>query len=152
CAYHGWKFDVQGRCVDMPNEAPACALRDKVRLRAYPCRERNGVVWAYLGPRPEPPPLPEFGWNLAADNVPFLWRNYRACNWVQTLEGDIASSHITSLHRTLDAGDHSTVPGQQLPGYTRQQLPLLHQDGAPHLEVVETECGVMYGARRSLDG
>jgi phthalate 4,5-dioxygenase len=152
CAYHGWKFDVRGRCVDMPNEAPGCALQDKVRLRAYPCRERNGVVWAYLGPRPEPPPLPEFEWNLAADNIPFLWRNYRACNWVQTLEGDIDSSHINSLHRTLDAGDHSTVPGRQLPGYTRHQLPLLHQDGAPHLEVVETECGVMYGARRSLDG
>src|SRR5690349_16544221 len=63
CAYHGWKFDRAGRCVDMPNEAPGCPLKEKVRLRAYPCRERCGVVWAYLGPRAEPPPLPEFEWN-----------------------------------------------------------------------------------------
>src|SRR5438094_6802893 len=73
CVYHGWKFDVGGRCVDMPNEAAGCPLREKVRLRAYPCRERNGVVWTYLGPRAEPPPLPDFEWNLQPDNVPFMW-------------------------------------------------------------------------------
>jgi phthalate 4,5-dioxygenase len=148
CAYHGWKFDVQGRCVDMPNESPGCSLQEKVRLKAYPCRERHGVVWAYLGPRPEPPPLPDFEWNLAPDDIPFLWRNYRACNWVQCLEGDVDSSHINYLHRTLDETDHSTVPGRQLPGYTRQQLPLVHQDGTPHLEVKATEFGLLYGARR----
>src|SRR6188472_3229517 len=60
CAYHGWKFDVRGRCVEMPNETPQCQFADKVRLRAYPCLERNGVVWTYMGPAPEPPPLPEF--------------------------------------------------------------------------------------------
>jgi phthalate 4,5-dioxygenase oxygenase subunit len=151
CAYHGWKFDPSGRCVDMPNEAPGCEFKDKVRLTAYPCEERNGVVWAYLGPRAEPPPLPGFEWNLRPDNIPFLWRNYRACNWVQALEGDIDSSHINYLHRTLDPEDHSTVPGRELPGYTKKQLPLLHGDGSPELEVVETPFGVMYGARRRLE-
>ena len=103
CPYHGWKFDVSGRCVDMPNEAPGCDFKDKVHLQAYPCQERNGVVWAYLGPRSVPPPLPDFEWNLAPDNIPYLWRNYRACNWVQCLEGDIDSSHLNYLHRTFDA-------------------------------------------------
>lgn len=150
CAYHGWKFDVAGRCVDMPNEAPDCAFKDKVRLTAYPCRERNGVIWTYMGPRQDPPPLPDFEWNLSPGNIPFIWRNYRACNWVQALEGDIDSSHINYLHKTLDPEDHSTVPGQQLPGYTKKQLPLLHSDGSPELEVVETEFGVIYGAKRRL--
>lgn len=151
CAYHGWKFDVQGRCIDMPNESPGCSFQEKVSLRAYPCQERHGVVWAYLGPRAQPPPLPDFEWNQSSANVPFLWRNYRTCNWVQCLEGDIDSSHINYLHRTLDEADHSTVPGRQLPGYTREQLPLLHQNGSPRLEVVETEIGVMYGSQRRLD-
>jgi phthalate 4,5-dioxygenase len=150
CPYHGWKFDVEGRCVDMPNESPACDFKEKIRLKAYPCTERNGLIWAYLGPRQEPPPLPEFEWNMAPDNIPFFWRNYRSCNWVQALEGDIDSSHINYLHRSHDPVDHSTVPGRQLPGYTRQQLPLLHSDGAPILEVVETEYGAIYGAKRSL--
>jgi phenylpropionate dioxygenase-like ring-hydroxylating dioxygenase large terminal subunit len=152
CAYHGWKFDVRGRCVEMPNEAPQCQFKEKVRIDAYPCRERNGVIWTYMGSQTEPPPLPEFEWNLAPDNIPFLWRNYRACNWVQALEGDIDSSHINYLHKTLDEDDdsHSTVPGRELPGYTKKQLPLVHGDGSPELEVKDTGYGVMYGAKRSL--
>jgi phenylpropionate dioxygenase-like ring-hydroxylating dioxygenase large terminal subunit len=149
CAYHGWQFDVEGRCTDMPNEHPGCPLRDKVRLRAYPCRERNGVVWAYLGGG-DPPPLPDFEWNLCPDNIPFLWRNYRACNWVQALEGDIDSSHINFLHRTLDAKDLSTVPGAPLAGYAAAGIRLVQDDPAPLLEVVETEAGVLYTAARRL--
>jgi phenylpropionate dioxygenase-like ring-hydroxylating dioxygenase large terminal subunit len=112
-----WKFDANGRCVDMPNEAPDCPLKNKVQLRAYPCREPNGVAWASMGPRTEPPPLPDFEWNRHPDNIPFMWRNCRACNWVQTMEGDIDSSHINFLHRSLDGDDLSTVPGVPLPGW-----------------------------------
>jgi phenylpropionate dioxygenase-like ring-hydroxylating dioxygenase large terminal subunit len=151
CAYHGWKFDVQGRCVDMPSEPPDCDFKEKIRLRAYPCQERNGVIWAYMGPRREPPPLPDFEWNLTPDNVPFMWRNYRACNWVQALEGDIDSAHINFLHHSENPDDPSTVPGCPLPGYAREQIRLVRKTGAPRLAMVETEVGVMYGAKRSLD-
>src|ERR671924_877367 len=48
CVYHGWKFDVTGRCVDMPSEPPESTFRDKVRATTYPCVERKDVVWAYL--------------------------------------------------------------------------------------------------------
>src|SRR5689334_1344275 len=50
CVYHGWKFDVNGACMDMPNEPPEYRLQNKVRIPAYPTREYGGVVWAYLGP------------------------------------------------------------------------------------------------------
>src|ERR1700761_8714803 len=62
CVYHGWKFDVNGACVDMPNEPAESDFRTKVRAVAYPCQERNGIVWTYLGSRATPPPLPELGW------------------------------------------------------------------------------------------
>ena len=55
CVYHGWKYDVTGRCVDMPNEPPESNFRDKVRHTAYPCREAAGVVWTYMGSRTPPP-------------------------------------------------------------------------------------------------
>ena len=58
CVYHGFKFDVAGRCVDMPSEMPESVYKNKVKARAYPCVERGGLVWAYLGPRATPPPLP----------------------------------------------------------------------------------------------
>src|SRR5262249_26816113 len=51
CVYHGWKFDTTGACVDMPSEPAESNFRSKVKARAYPCRERNGIIWAYMGPR-----------------------------------------------------------------------------------------------------
>ncbi|MCS5574196.1 MAG: Rieske 2Fe-2S domain-containing protein, partial [Pseudomonadales bacterium] len=50
CVYHGWKFDVEGNCVDMPTELAADKLKPEVKLKAYPCQEHAGIVWAYLGP------------------------------------------------------------------------------------------------------
>ena len=60
CVYHGWKFDVDGNCVDMPSEPPGSNFQDKMRITAYPCHEAGGIVWAYLGPidlKPDFPPL-----------------------------------------------------------------------------------------------
>jgi phenylpropionate dioxygenase-like ring-hydroxylating dioxygenase large terminal subunit len=64
CVYHGWKFDASGACVDMPNEPPESNFKHKVRIQTYPTRERNGVIWAYLGTRQTPPELPSLEWNL----------------------------------------------------------------------------------------
>src|SRR3982075_3438438 len=55
CVYHGWKFDVDGNCLDMPNEPSESDFRTKVKAVAYPTQERGGLVWAYLGPRSTPP-------------------------------------------------------------------------------------------------
>ena len=62
CVYHGWMYDVTGRCVDMPSEPPESNFRDKVRQRAYPCQEHGGMIWTYMGPRAEPPPMPQLEW------------------------------------------------------------------------------------------
>ena len=152
CAYHGWKFDSAGRCIDMPNEPADCRFADKIRTISYPCRERNGIIWAYLGPRAELPPLPDFEWNTQPDNIPFFWRNLRYCNWLQALEGDIDSSHINWLHATFDAEDVSTVPGRPMPGFWQTGVQLLRGDGAPRIEVVDTDYGCLYSARRDHDG
>ena len=59
CIYHGWKFDVSGKCVDMMNEPPESRHKEKIRLTAYPTVELGGIVWAYLGPEERTPPLPK---------------------------------------------------------------------------------------------
>src|SRR5437879_11561526 len=64
CVYHGWKFDTQGNCVDMPNEPAESDFKTNVQAVAYPTKERNGIIWAYLGPLHEPPPLPDIEANL----------------------------------------------------------------------------------------
>src|SRR5438132_4595433 len=62
CVYHGWKFDAEGRCVDMMNEPDAEDFRQKIFTTAYPTLEVGGVVWAYLGPPERRPAPPAFAW------------------------------------------------------------------------------------------
>ena len=149
CVYHGWKFDVNGTCVDMPNEPEDSQFKDKVTVASYPCKERNGMIWTYMGPRADPPPLPTFEWNMSPDNPPIIWRNFRACNWMQALEGDIDTSHINYLHRSLNAKDLSTVPGRGMSSAANLQ-DLARKDGAPRLEIEDMPFGVMYSAMRRM--
>lgn len=104
CVYHGWKFGTDGHVQDLPAEPAESRLKDKVRLKAYACRERNGIAWAYMGPRQDdPPPLPEMEWNLVpADRVHVSFR-VQECNWLQAVEGEIDSAHAAILHGRIDA-------------------------------------------------
>src|SRR5205809_3953115 len=81
CPYHGWKYDVTGQCVDMPSEPAESNFKDKIRGTAYPCAERGGVVWAYMGPRSTPPPLPDIEANLLPDGERAVSVSLRECNW-----------------------------------------------------------------------
>ena len=152
CIYHGWKFARDGRCVEMPNEPDECRFAGRVRALARGISERNGVVWAYLGPRPEPPPLPDLEWNLLPDKPPFLWRAVRFCNWVQALEGDLDSAHVGVLHATLGDASAPTVPGTSMPGVWADGTRLVRRSGPPRVEAVDTPFGALYSARRALDG
>src|SRR3954451_14295781 len=91
CVYHGWKFDVTGACVDMPSEPAESNFKNKVRTVAYPCLERNGIVWTYMGTRSTPPALPELLPNL--DPECRVGKSMRECNFMQALEGDIDTIH-----------------------------------------------------------
>src|SRR4051794_2051992 len=67
CVYHGWKFDTTGACIDMPSEPAESNFKNKVKARSYPCIERNGIIWTYMGPREVPPPLPDIEANLQCE-------------------------------------------------------------------------------------
>jgi phenylpropionate dioxygenase-like ring-hydroxylating dioxygenase large terminal subunit len=140
CVYHGWKFDVTGRCVDMPNEPAESNFRGKVRAVAYPCVERAGLVWAYLGPRETPPPLPDLEPTLLADSSVQIYQ--RECNWVQALEGDIDTCHTVFLHLGSVGADEAK-PGT----WAHYSL----SDRAPRYAVADMDFGVMYGAYRPAE-
>src|SRR6266540_5672457 len=96
CVYHGWKFDVTGACVDMPSEPAESNFKNKVRARAYPTYERNGIIWTYMGPRETPPPLSHIE-SATVEGVR-VSKIMRDCNYMQALEGDIDTSHLAFLH------------------------------------------------------
>jgi phthalate 4,5-dioxygenase len=62
CVYHGWKFDAEGRCVDMMNEPDELQFKNKIRTTSYPTVEVGGIIWAYMGPPALQPPPPNFAW------------------------------------------------------------------------------------------
>src|SRR6185312_15284252 len=97
CVYHGWKFDVDGKCLDMPNVPPEYQFKDKVHAVAYKVAERNGVVWTYMGPG-EAPALPALLVNFFPEDEVDIGGFLRNCNWLQALEGDIDTSHAGFLH------------------------------------------------------
>ena len=43
----------------MPTEPAESDFKNKVQAVAYPCVERNGIIWTYMGAAPTPPPLPD---------------------------------------------------------------------------------------------
>jgi len=139
CVYHGWKFDVSGQCIDMPNEPAESDFKQKVKAVAYPTRERGGIVWAYMGSRSDPPPLPNLEPNMLADDQVMVNAIQRECNWLQGLEGDIDTSHLGFLH--LGAVDPEKTRDGTFARYTVK-------DRAPRYSVVDTEYGAMYGAYR----
>ena len=150
CLYHGWKFDVEGRCVDIPNEPPGSEFQRANPHHRVSVRGKNGIVWTYLGPdRDHPPPLPELGWALVEPKQRGALRYQRACNWLQAMEGDFDSSHLSFLHLAFDPKLQGTAENKQAGiDYYRN---IARMDKQPLLEVQDTDVGVMYGARRDAE-
>ena len=142
CVYHGWKFDCEGACVDMPSEPAESSFKSKVRARTYPCVERNGIVWTYMGPRQAPPPLPDIEPNLLPSEAVVVQKALRECNWFQGLEGDIDTGHLSFLH--LGA----VKPEDTKPGSFDYYLVA---ERAAKYDVVDTEFGTSYGAYRPAE-
>jgi phthalate 4,5-dioxygenase len=96
CAYHGLKFSRHGECVDVPSAPQVC---QKMGIKAYPCMERAGIVWAYMGPGEKKPAPPEVEWcTLPASHV-FVSKRLQECNYLQAMEGGIDTSHVSYVHR-----------------------------------------------------
>jgi len=147
CPYHGWKFDVRGICVDTPGEPPDSNLKHKLRHKSYPCAERNGAIWVYMGRLADPPPLPELEWNLVPRNHRFLAKRVQFCNWAQAMEGEIDQSHVSFLH----------APGTQLKPLSEDEIARSgvdlwrKRDTHPRFHTHDVENGVIVGAQRDID-
>lgn len=132
CPYHGWLFDLTGKCLEMPGEPKNSNFKDKVRHKAYPCKEAGGLVFAYMGPG-EPPLLPAFE-ILHSDaylrRAAMDWPVF-PCNWLQIAENDIDPVHASVLHNDPTFAQNTLFPRM-----------------ATRIDFEETEHGVMYSAYR----
>jgi phthalate 4,5-dioxygenase oxygenase subunit len=142
CVYHGWKFALDGACVDMPNEPAESDFRTRVKAVAYPTRERNGIIWAYLGPRSVPPPLPDLEANMLGTDDMVVSIIHRPCNWMQGWEGEMDTVHQAFLHSGATQVEDTT------PGTFDYYIAATR---APKFAVMDTAYGTSYGAWRPAD-
>ncbi len=143
CPYHGWKFDVNGQCVDVPSEPAESGYANKIKVTSYPVIEQGGVIWTYMGKAENMPPKPNYEFSIVPKEQSFTSKRLQECNWLQALEGGIDSSHVSWLHR----GDVKADPLFKDAGGNKYNL----NDLAPVFEVIESEGGLYIGARRMAE-
>lgn len=147
CIYHGWKFGLDGQCVQMPNEPADSDFYKKIKIVSYPVKEMGGVVWAYLGDREQPPALPRFEWANKPESHRHMTKVTLDTNYLQSVEGDIDSSHTAFLHGQVGKTDLE-FSGKNFDAnkYLRY---LWASDKAPKFFVIEAPHGLTIGARRN---
>ena len=142
CVYHGWKFDVDGNCVDMPNERPETDFKHKVRIKTYSAAEWGGYIWVYMGPPEKKPPLPRFEWATLPPEHRWQRKWHYNANYMQGLEGELDTCHTSFLHRVDE-----TAP---LSEGLKEAVSNWGKDGMPRLDVRDTDYGYYYGSQRDM--
>lgn len=97
CPYHGWKFDYQGHCLEMPAEPLSETLCRQISAVAYPVQELGGLIFAYLGKQPTPL-LPHYDLFVWPGTIRDIGYAVLPCNWLQIMENSVDPYHVEWLH------------------------------------------------------
>jgi phthalate 4,5-dioxygenase oxygenase subunit len=151
CVYHGWKFDVDGMCVDMPNEPQEYAFENKVRTTSYPVREYGGIIWAYMGPLELLPELPKLEWARVPEAHRYVSKRLQQTNYLQGVEGGIDSSHSNFLHASVDAFRRTPEYVERVKNSTNLRAKYHLLDRAPQFTVRKTDYGLLIAVRRNAE-
>ncbi len=143
CAYHGWKYDVTGQCVEVPSEPQTSEFCKKIKLKSYPLVRRGDVLWTYMGPAGEQPPLPEWEFATVPAEQSFTSKRLQQCNYLQAMEGGIDSSHVSFLH-SFNLNTDPLFKGAKGNQYNLS-------DSKPVFDVIESEGGLYIAARRNAE-
>jgi phthalate 4,5-dioxygenase oxygenase subunit len=156
CPFHGWHFDRNGQCVEQPAEPEGSHMHKHIKAVSYPVVERNGIVFAYMGPG-EPPPFPALDCFTAPENHVFAFKGLWECNWLQAMEVGIDPAHASFLHRFLQDEDPNESYGKQFRDRAANtDIPmtqLLREYPRPEIKVEETPYGLrLISLRHMKDG
>jgi phthalate 4,5-dioxygenase len=148
CTYHGWKFDVTGQCTDQRSELHPFAQR--IRVTNYPVHESGGIVWTYMGPPETMTPFRDFGTDALPPSLTGANKEQIYCNWVQSMDGDLDTAHISNLHQ-FDAIDDVPDDGTDKPGYPSgfMSMKFWRHDARSLIEVSDEWHGFRYAGIRT---
>jgi len=153
CPFHGWHFNRAGQCVEQPGEPAGSRMHEQIQSTAYPVVERNGIIWAYMGPG-EPPDFPALDCFRAPTTHVFAFKGLWQCNWLQAMEVGIDPAHASFLHRFLQDEDPAEAYGKQFrdtAGNTEIPMTKLLRDfPRPEITAEEADHGLKITALRHL--
>ena len=157
CAYHGWKFDVEGNCLDLPTSPPDSGYKETIRLLAYPTREWADMIWVYMGPNEHMPELPQLEVGLVPAGQRYVSKKWQDCNWVQSVEGALDTSHFSFLHMVLAKDDAAARAAMAKAAIADQSKPddrirWVQNDPRPKFTVLGHDAGLVIGGARKTDG
>ena len=147
CIFHGWKFNVEGQCVDTPTEPTERreTFAALVPVRTHPVREAGGLVWVYLGKQEAPPRFPDFEFTALPDSHVQPSRGIIKTNWLQGLEALLDSAHVGFLHAANLGSDRGR-------SVFKAESDYMLNNGAPSFEFIEQPYGFREGALRDTEG
>jgi phenylpropionate dioxygenase-like ring-hydroxylating dioxygenase large terminal subunit len=135
CCYHGWVFDVDGRCLETPGEPAGSRLRERVCQGAYPTHEFTGLIFAYLGPPERQPAFPLYdSYEVAGHTLMPAAKFTLPCNWLQVKDNSMDPVHTAFLHALSSGYQFTEAFG-----------------AVPEMDWVLTEAGMVYIATRRVD-
>ena len=153
CLFHGWLFDIEGRCLETPAEPPESRICNRVRQKAYPVQERSGIVFAFLG-EGTPPAFPALDCFVAPDSHVFAFKGYLDCNWLQAVEVGVDPAHASFLHRFFEDESADAAYGRQFRAVSADSdLPMttiLRRFPRPKIEVEQSDIGLRITALRDI--
>ena len=153
CLFHGWLFDIEGKCLETPAEPPESRVCSRVRQKAYPVQERSGIVFAFLG-EGTPPAFPALDCFVAPDSHVFAFKGYLDCNWLQAVEVGVDPAHASFLHRFFEDESAAASYGRQFRAASADSdLPMttiLRRFPRPKIEVEQSDIGLQITALRDI--
>lgn len=96
CPFHGWKFSVTGKCIDIPHGPDSDSFYERASLCSGHVFETGGMIFIYIG-EGQPPHFPLIdAYRLKCrKRIRFA---YIPCNWVQVMENSFDPVHLEWLH------------------------------------------------------
>jgi phthalate 4,5-dioxygenase oxygenase subunit len=148
CLYHGWLYGVDGRCLEQPGEPGGGEHRDAIRHPSYPCEEKGGAIFTYMG-SDKPPLVPNYEFLIVPADHCYANKMYHECSYQQANEGNIDPVHLSYLHRFFE------VPQNRYTGVRNTEdshYSLVARDVAPAIDVELTDFGVRIYTTRKQPG
>lgn len=144
CPYHGWKYDINGQCIEVPSESIESGFAKNIKLKSYPLREKGGILWAYLGPIDNIPDMPAYEWCSVPESHRHISKRLQACNSLQAMEGGLDSYHSTFLHR-MSVGEDPLLKRDPI------SASLIKSDPHPEHIPMDSPAGLFIATRRNVD-